>query len=72
MSGDHDLGYKQLFAHPELVRDLIAGFTGLACFRGLGPDAYAIWWRPGRRSWTASRQASATLLSISTASILLT
>jgi predicted transposase/invertase (TIGR01784 family) len=40
MSGDHDLGYKQLFAHPELVRDLIAGFTGLACFRGLGPDAF--------------------------------
>ncbi|TFW27844.1 Rpn family recombination-promoting nuclease/putative transposase [Massilia horti] len=41
MSGDHDLGYKQLFAHPELVRDLLAGFTPFACFRGLAPAAFA-------------------------------
>ena len=27
MSGYHDLGYKSLFAHLELVRDLVAGFT---------------------------------------------
>lgn len=40
MSGNHDLGYKQLFAHPEMVRDLLAGFTPLACFRGLGADAF--------------------------------
>jgi predicted transposase YdaD len=40
MSGNHDLGYKQLFAHPELVRDLLAGFTSFACFRGLEPSAF--------------------------------
>lgn len=40
MSGDHDTGYKQLFAHPELVRDLLAGFTSFTCFRGLGADAF--------------------------------
>jgi predicted transposase YdaD len=40
MSGDHDLGYKQLFAYPELVRDLLAGFTPFACFRDLGPSAF--------------------------------
>jgi predicted transposase YdaD len=40
MSGDHDLGYKQLFAYPELVRDLLAGFTPFACFRGLAPSAF--------------------------------
>lgn len=40
MSGNHDLGYKQLFAHPEMVRDLLAGFTPLACFRGLDSDAF--------------------------------
>jgi predicted transposase YdaD len=40
MSGDHDLGYKQLFAHPELVRDLLAGFTSFACFRALEPSAF--------------------------------
>lgn len=27
MSGHHDLGYKLLFAHPELVRELVSGFT---------------------------------------------
>jgi hypothetical protein len=40
MSGDHDLGYKQLFAYPELVRDLLAGFTSFACFRELEPSAF--------------------------------
>jgi hypothetical protein len=40
MSGNHDLGYKQLFAHPEMVRDLLAGFTDFACFRGLAADAF--------------------------------
>jgi predicted transposase YdaD len=40
MSGDHDLGYKQLFAHPELVRDLMVGFTPFACFRGIEPSAF--------------------------------
>ncbi len=24
---DHDQGYKQLFSHPELVRDLLLGFV---------------------------------------------
>jgi hypothetical protein len=40
MSGDHDTGYKQLFAHPELVRDLLAGFTPFTCFRGLDAGAF--------------------------------
>jgi hypothetical protein len=40
MSGDHDLGYKQLFAHPALVRDLLAGFTPFDCFRELAPSAF--------------------------------
>lgn len=40
MSGNHDLGYKQLFAHPELVRDLLAGFTRLECFRHLAVSAF--------------------------------
>ena len=30
MAGHHDLGYKLLFAHPELVRDLLTGFTPFA------------------------------------------
>jgi predicted transposase YdaD len=40
MSGEHDTGYKQLFAHPELVRDLLAGFTPFACFRGLDAHSF--------------------------------
>jgi predicted transposase YdaD len=40
MSGDHDTGYKQLFAHPELVRDLLAGFTPFFCFRELDVGAF--------------------------------
>ncbi|MEO7496976.1 MAG: Rpn family recombination-promoting nuclease/putative transposase [Massilia sp.] len=40
MSGAHDLEYKQLFGHPELVRDLLAGFTPFACFAGLPPEAF--------------------------------
>jgi predicted transposase YdaD len=27
MAGPHDIGYKSLFAHPELVRELVKGFT---------------------------------------------
>lgn len=27
MKADHDTGYKQLFAHPELMRDLLRGFA---------------------------------------------
>jgi hypothetical protein len=40
MAGDSDTGYKQLFAHPELVRDLLAGFTPFACFDGLDAAAF--------------------------------
>ena len=40
MSGDHDLGYKSLLAHPELVRDLLAGFAGLPCFAQLDSGAF--------------------------------
>lgn len=38
--GEHDSGYKQLFAHPALVRDLLAGFTPFACFRDLPLNAF--------------------------------
>lgn len=34
------MGYKQLFAHPELVRDLLAGFTPFSCLRGLDAHAF--------------------------------
>lgn len=27
MSGDHDTGYKLLFSHPEMVRDLLLGYV---------------------------------------------
>ena len=40
MAGDHDTGYKQLFAHPELVRDLLAGFTPFNCFHDVDVRAF--------------------------------
>jgi predicted transposase YdaD len=40
MSGDHDIGYKQIFAHPELVRGLLSEFAPLDCFRDLAPSAF--------------------------------
>jgi predicted transposase YdaD len=40
MGGHHDLGYKDLFAHPEMVRDLLVGFTELPCLRLLEPSAF--------------------------------
>jgi hypothetical protein len=40
MANDHDTSYRQLFAHPELVRDLLAGFTPFACFRDLDALAF--------------------------------
>lgn len=40
MAGDHDTGYKQLFAHPELVRDLLSGFTSFTCFQQLDVRAF--------------------------------
>jgi predicted transposase/invertase (TIGR01784 family) len=40
MPGDHDIGYKQIFAHRELVRDLLSGFTSFECFRDLDPSAF--------------------------------
>lgn len=46
MAGQYDLGYKLLFAHPELVRELLAGFTPFAslgaaelpCFERVNPS----------------------------------
>lgn len=46
MANHHDLGYKLLFAHPELVRELLAVFTPLAsvgtldttCFERINPS----------------------------------
>lgn len=40
MAGHHDLGYKLLFAHPELVRELVADFTPLASMSGLDTSAF--------------------------------
>lgn len=40
MSGQHDLGYKLLFAHPELVRELITGFTPFAELGELAPACF--------------------------------
>jgi predicted transposase YdaD len=40
MSGDHDIGYKQIFALPELVRGLLSEFTPFDCFRGLASSAF--------------------------------
>ena len=40
MSGHHDLGYKFLFAHPELVRELVAGFTPFSFLDGIDAAAF--------------------------------
>jgi predicted transposase YdaD len=40
MSANHDTVYKDIFGHPAMARDLLAGFTGLTCFRGLEPSAF--------------------------------
>ncbi|MES2015164.1 MAG: Rpn family recombination-promoting nuclease/putative transposase [Pseudomonadota bacterium] len=40
MAGHHDLGYKLLFAHPELVRDLVAGFTPLGAVAEFDASAF--------------------------------
>lgn len=40
MSANHDLVYKEMFGHPRMVRDLLAGFTELPCFRHLEPSAF--------------------------------
>ncbi|NHZ32116.1 Rpn family recombination-promoting nuclease/putative transposase [Massilia rubra] len=45
MSTYHDLGYRSLFAHPELVRELVTSFTpfklfddvALSCFEAADP-----------------------------------
>ena len=34
MSDDHDTGYKLLFAHPEMVRDLLIGYVPGECIAG--------------------------------------
>jgi hypothetical protein len=65
MSGNHDLGYKQLFAHPEMVRDLLAGFTEFECFRGLAVTAFEhvnasyvlpVVFYNGKTAWNASEE----------------
>lgn len=40
MSANHDIGYKEVFGYPIVVRDLLVGFTGLACFSGLDVSAF--------------------------------
>ena len=40
MTAAHDLGYRSLFAHPELVRELITGFTPFTLFDGLALSAF--------------------------------
>ncbi|SHH61008.1 Rpn family recombination-promoting nuclease/putative transposase [Massilia sp. CF038] len=40
MSGRYDLGYKQLFAHPELVRELLTQFTPCTWLAALEVSAF--------------------------------
>jgi predicted transposase YdaD len=40
MAGHHDLGYKLLFAHPELVRELLAEFTDFGWLGTLDISAF--------------------------------
>lgn len=40
MAGHHDLGYKFLFAHPELVRELVADFTDFSALGALDASAF--------------------------------
>lgn len=40
MTADHDLGYRSLFAHPELVRELVTDFTSLTLLDGVALSAF--------------------------------
>ncbi|HEX8611429.1 MAG TPA: Rpn family recombination-promoting nuclease/putative transposase [Telluria sp.] len=40
MTANHDLGYRSLFAHPELVRELITGFTSFKLLDGVALSAF--------------------------------
>lgn len=40
MAGQHDLGYKYLFAHPELVRELLTDFTDFGWPAELGAGTW--------------------------------
>ncbi len=40
MASAHDSAYKQLFAHPEMVRDLLAGFAPFPWVRQLDVSAF--------------------------------
>ncbi|HEX8610992.1 MAG TPA: Rpn family recombination-promoting nuclease/putative transposase [Telluria sp.] len=40
MTADHDLGYRLLFAHPEMVRELITGFTSFTLFDEIPLSAF--------------------------------
>lgn len=40
MAGHHDIGYKHLFAHPELVRERIAEFTPFSWFQSVDVSAF--------------------------------
>ncbi|HEX8611454.1 MAG TPA: Rpn family recombination-promoting nuclease/putative transposase [Telluria sp.] len=40
MTTDHDLGYRSLFAHPELVRDLITDFTPFKLFDSIALSCF--------------------------------
>ncbi|MEC5164225.1 MULTISPECIES: Rpn family recombination-promoting nuclease/putative transposase [unclassified Janthinobacterium] len=40
MAEEHDSGYKQLFSHPEMVRDLLSGFLPYAWARQLDLAAF--------------------------------
>ncbi|NHZ88383.1 hypothetical protein F2P45_04985 [Massilia sp. CCM 8733] len=39
MTAHHDLGYRALFAHPEMVRELITGFTSFTLLDGVALSA---------------------------------
>lgn len=41
MKADHDTGYKQLFSHPELLRDLLQAFVPYPWAKNLDTSAFA-------------------------------
>jgi hypothetical protein len=40
MTANHDLGYRALFAHPEMVRELVTGFTPFRLLDGVALSAF--------------------------------
>ncbi|WP_337958723.1 hypothetical protein [Candidatus Accumulibacter cognatus] len=65
MANDHDTGYKFLFSHPEMVRDLLIGFIQDDWLHN--PDGCTSWitppWKKSRAT-TSPTKISAVALTI--------